>query len=628
MSTTLTQRVIDTRCLSPVATSRSSLIGPIGLTGLIGMALFAAQSATAIDIPRTIHVGPINGPGSSCAYTTIQAAINAASTTVSDTITIDSGLTYSAQHLTIANKSLTLQGAACSGGIGNSPEADPRVTLTGNTNASSAVINISGTSTVTLLNLNITGNTSSGDGGGISYAGTGTLTLTNVQVNANTAGYGGGINFKGLGGVASLVLGTDGQVLNNTAQVSGGGLRIDGSGTLSVRASGNLIYNNHACPLQACGGTNTGYGGGIELVGTTAIIDSPGSAGLPVIWKNDANYGGGIAVLAVDPNSAQADIGASDPNFPVRIEDNFASHTGGGIYLKPDSSPGGVTDYAQLFAHSFRIDHNAAVEGSAIYGDSHTYVFFPIGAIVTLTHGNCSGLTCDTIDRNTTEDSNGQPTAGSTILLQDSDLYATGVHMRGNVGAHAVREVGSSGILTLADCLLAENQMTAELIAGDDATVDIDQCTLANDAVGAAQVISANSDLMLTNSILGEAGTAALSHTGGSLMVQNIVALNTGGLPSSPNIVQANPLFFDVTHSDYRLRVQTDGVTSTESPAVDFAPTTGNELPTDIDGRARVADVVFLVNRFGPKDLGAYEMQPITDRIFSSRMGDAIQLVQ
>ena len=628
MSSARMPRVIDTSRPPPVATSRSSLIGPIGLTALIGMALFAVQSANAIDIPRTIHVGPINGPGASCAYTTIQAAINAASTTVSDTITIDSGLTYSAQHLTIANKSLTLKGAACSGGIGGSPEADPRVTLTGNSNASSAVININGTSTVTLLNLNITGNTSSGDGGGISYAGTGTLTLTNVQVNANTAGYGGGINFKGQGGAASLVLGTDSQVLNNTAQVSGGGLRIDGSGALSVRASGNLIYNNHACPLQACGGTNTGYGGGIELVGTTALIDSPGSAGLPLIWNNDANYGGGIALISVDPNDAVASIGASDPNFPVRIEGNFASHTGGGIYLKPDSSATGVYDDAALFANSFRIDNNAAVEGSAIYADSHTGALnLTDPAHVYLTRGNCSGLACDTIDGNVTEDSNGQPTANSTILLQDTIFTATGVHMRGNIGAHAVRYVGSD-YLTLADCLLAENQLTAELIVGGDATVNIDQCTFANDAIGAAQVISANSDLTLTNSILGEAGTAALSHTGGSLTVQNIVALNTGGLPSSPNIVQANPLFFDITHSDYRLRVQTDGVTSTESPAVDFAPTTGNELPTDIDGRARVVDVPFLVNRFGPKDLGAYEMQPIADRIFANGMGDAVQLVR
>ena len=56
------------------------------------------------------------------------------------------------------------------------------------------------------------------------------------------------------------------------------------------------------------------------------------------------------------------------------------------------------------------------------------------------------------------------------------------------------------------------------------------------------------------------------------------MAKNTSGLPTSPSIVQADPLFFDIVHSDYRLRVQTDGVTLVASPAVDFAPaTTGND---------------------------------------------------
>jgi hypothetical protein len=38
-------------------------------------------------------------------------------------------------------------------------------------------------------------------------------------------------------------------------------------------------------------------------------------------------------------------------------------------------------------------------------------------------------------------------------------------------------------------------------------------------------------------------------------------------------------------------------------------------------------DVAFLVDRFGPRDLGAYEMQPIPDRLFVNGFGDSYQLV-
>ncbi|MEO8804324.1 MAG: hypothetical protein ABI375_13320, partial [Rudaea sp.] len=107
MSSARMPRVIDTSCLSRTAPSRSALIA---LMCLVGMAPFAAQSANAFRLPKTFHVGPYLGVGSSCEFTRIQDAIDVADATAGDTITIDGGLMYSAQHLTIAGKSLTLKG--------------------------------------------------------------------------------------------------------------------------------------------------------------------------------------------------------------------------------------------------------------------------------------------------------------------------------------------------------------------------------------------------------------------------------------------------------------------------------------------------------------------------------------
>jgi hypothetical protein len=46
-----------------------------------------------------------------------------------------------------------------------------------------------------------------------------------------------------------------------------------------------------------------------------------------------------------------------------------------------------------------------------------------------------------------------------------------------------------------------------------------------------------------------------------------------------------------------------------------------------MDSNPRNQDVPFVANRFGMSDVGAYEMQPIADRIFADAFGDATSLV-
>jgi hypothetical protein len=512
-----------------------------------------------------------------------------------------------------------VSGAACTIGAAlAAAAANAQATISGNGGATTAVLTIA-SGNVTLTDLKITGNTSSASAGGIEYSGTGTLTLNNVAVT-NNKGISGGVDFDASG---TLVLGAGTQIVGNTATGDGGGIAVyTGSATLHMVSSGSYVALNHA---------DNGYGGGIFLYGATAYVDSPDATGIPAIYLNRAMDGGGVAVESNQDSGALLVIGAS--GHTARIEGNSASDPlggGGGVYLLSSGDVSlGVAFYnhALLQAINARIEHNIAVEGSAIFADcGMTVSVCDTDSEIGMSTIGCAGVECNTIAGNETETSDAQPTLGSAVFLRNSDFQASGLHMRGNHGAHAVGAVSGSD-LELRDCLIAENVLTAELISFDTGYFFIDQCTVANDIIGASPAMITNSaEVHLTNSVIAE-DVAALLTIGGTSDGHDIVAKNVGGLPASPDIVQGDPLFFDIAHSDYRLSVLAMNGDVAASPAVDFAPaTTGNDH-TDIDGRPRDLDVPAVADVSGPRDLGAYEMQPITDRIFVGTFGDAYRLV-
>jgi hypothetical protein len=127
-----------------------------------------------------------------------------------------------------------------------------------------------------------------GAGGGVDYDGTGTLTLATSTVSGNTAGYGGGINIKGSGGEATLTLLSHSVIIANIAGVSGGGIRLEGTSRLFALSDFTQIAANSA--VVPDGGTSTGYGGGIEILGPArADIGSPGYNDGAVVVGNEAN---------------------------------------------------------------------------------------------------------------------------------------------------------------------------------------------------------------------------------------------------------------------------------------------------------------------------------------------------
>ena len=240
-------------------------------------------------------------------------------------------------HLSISGKNITLQGHGANescytltqcipGPYCDAPSSTtPLVTLDGG--SSGRVLSISGGSNVNIRNLTIMhgANSSDAGGGGIDFTGFGNLNITRSTIAFNNAGYGGGISVTGSGGTVNLRLQVYALIQNNTAQKSGGGVRIEGTVRLFVLNQQTWIRGNRAV---------SGYGGGIEILGPArADIGSAGFDGVGVVSGNEGINGAGIAVIDNNNGEAVLRTFADAASRPTVIAGNIGATQGGGIYL-------------------------------------------------------------------------------------------------------------------------------------------------------------------------------------------------------------------------------------------------------------------------------------------------------
>jgi hypothetical protein len=573
--------------------------------------LIGADAAKAVCTPGDTYVRYVGDTATdpACTDNDIQSAINHAECP-NTLIVITREHTYTAQHLDIDGKSLTLigkpDGVSCGEQIEPVPPPTPQVAISGAGHSGDSVLYIHGDSHVTLQYLSIEGGSNLGGyGGGIHFDGTGSLVLDMSTVKNNEAGYGGGINFTGSGGAATLTLAGYNQIIGNSAANSGGGIRIDGQGYLSATHDNTLIALNHA---------PDGYGGGINVVGPAhADIASPGF-GVGVVYLNDAQYGGGIAITSSGDDDAKVNLFSTDPSRPVRITDNSASSSGGAFYLKGNVGTIGSFTFSRaiLCALDFRIENNSAAEGSAIHADYDSNPTFASGSLVVL--NSCSGLPpsarrcaagvpCNTINGNVATDTQSNATLGAAIRVGDaSTLDGDRFVMQDNIGGYAIRSSGNAGDVTTTNCLLTDNQLTRQLLNAGDGTLEIGNCTLSNNAILSTDTIHAEGGLDLFDSIIDQPGNLALAYSGASagLHVNYVLSSDTSTLPVSSSVVAGAPTFVDGVHRDYHLQITSLGV--------DYAPTIDVDAH-DLDGLARDVDLPSLVNVWGRRDLGAYERQ-------------------
>jgi hypothetical protein len=601
---------------------------------LFAIWLLVAADAAGLCLPKYYyrHVGN-TASDSSCTDNDIQTAINN-STCPNTVITITHEHTYTSQALDINGKvNLILVGAAdgascasspptcdpqvgCGGGGGGAPPA-PNLTISGNGAAS--VVYIHGNSSVTLESLRLTGGGGTAYGGGVHFSGSGALTIVNSTIDYNSAtSQGGGIQFNGSGGNATLTLGAGTLIDENSSSGDGGGIHVNGSARLLALQPYTFIAYNQA----------GGHGGGLYVAGPArADIASPGFNGAPVISYNSAAYGGGIGIDAAPANAnATVRLFSTDAHNPVQVSDNRASATGGGIWMHPYISGVSNTDvYPVLCAFDFRIDNNIAQEGTAIYSDTDSSVGNGnVGGVVYLNRDDgfntCStpettaslngvacaaGVACNTLNGGVAEDNANDPKPGAVILIQDEGtLSGERFVMRGNTGGHAIRAFDSG--VGIGNCLIADNGDAGEVIRMENDNNDqfsnlaIVNCTIVNNTVGSGAVIHSPYPLQLADSIIDETGIATLDYTGSApgLTVSYVLATDTSTLPSAAGIDQGQPDYVDAANSNYHLKATSIGI--------DFAPANGG---IDLDGNARDVDLTSVPNNYGPRDIGAYELQ-------------------
>jgi pectin methylesterase-like acyl-CoA thioesterase len=293
---------------------------------------------------------------SGCTYSTIQSAINAAST--GDTILIGKG--HYVETLVVFGKRLTLQGA------------DSRTTVVDGNGAGTVVtignFNTPSNTPVALSNLTITRGFGS-NGGGIAVLNGGSLTLRHsVVVGNHSSGDGGGINAFS----DSAVTIADSTITNNDATEAGGGVAATGEST-TFQILRSTVSANRATQGFGGGISLTYDGSKITLQDTDIVDNSASSAG-------GAFLGGGVPAdsltvqnVSVIGNASSSDtgglwIGAPATLGRVVIAHNSAATRGGGMTTAPAFRGGGVVTLGDVYV----VQNKAAQAGGIFNGASLT----------------------------------------------------------------------------------------------------------------------------------------------------------------------------------------------------------------------------------------------------------------
>lgn len=238
-------------------------------------------------------------------YGTIQAAVNAASSSSSDTIYVAEGVCE--ENVNILNKNLTISGSWTKDFANEYPEPSISTIIKAPASSSNSVMAVAGSvSSFDLSQIELT-NGNSSNGGGL-YLGNGVsgIDLSWIDVAHNQAGYGGGI-YIGSNAIALLSNVSVDYNYATAASGSGGGIYVGSNSNVTI-VDGGISYNEAL----------NGNGGGLYN-GTGSQVNISGGSS---VSHNVARYGGGVY-----NNSAAFILAQKQINF-----NQATSGEGGGIY--------------------------------------------------------------------------------------------------------------------------------------------------------------------------------------------------------------------------------------------------------------------------------------------------------
>ena len=360
--------------------------------------------------PNEPRVSLNSGP---CTFETIQAAVDAA--TNGDTVRIAAGIF--AENVDITGKNLTIDGGYNS----------TCTTLTASTtqiqaSVAGSVVDVSGTSVLTLRNLDLSGGTLVG--AGMDVLGSSRVTLSNTDIHNNNSGTtGGGIY---LGSTSVITFTNDSDIYNNTATIGGGAIVY---GTLYGFMSTSDVYLNSAV-----------NGGGIAVSGGTVVLDNS-----DVVANTASDLGGGFYLTGggVITLTNSTFVGESNPccqsaangggiyasGSSIFLEDgsttvanNTATNNGGGLYLVNDST---LTVSGSSIGCGSVNAGNDAVLGAGLYVDTSTVNFS--GQIINNIASTAGG---------------GVYATNSAITMTNTTVGGTGLYQHNQIGASGLNGAG------------------------------------------------------------------------------------------------------------------------------------------------------------------------------------------
>ncbi|MNK39517.1 hypothetical protein D3C87_581280 [compost metagenome] len=272
-----------------------------------------------------------------------------------------------AHHVVIAvntSVSVNLDGFTITGG--NANNSNENISLNGHSfwgGSGGGIYSWASTtsSTVTLTNCEISGNSASVSGGGVYcwasyYPNTATVNATNSSFNRNFSTSGGSIYVSGTYTIANVLNGS----ISGSSATQGGGMYV-----------GSLLSSNISINSSNINGNAAASGGGINsnVSNSTSIsLSNAVTVTGSDITGNSASNGGGIYAYCSNYSNSSTNVTVENSN----IDQNLASFDGGGIYSYASSSSRDVSSSKVSIIGSKIIRNSAAQFGGGVYSLSLT----------------------------------------------------------------------------------------------------------------------------------------------------------------------------------------------------------------------------------------------------------------